>query len=158
MTKIELLKEILVRQLNWIAAADSRIGLILPLSTVMLSVLAALLPDASSWSIFPAIVSTVSAILLFGSIICAAIGSFPRTSGPMGSVLYYGGIVTRDNKQYLEAINDLSDEALLTDLANQCHRNAQIAEHKFSWVKKGMIALFASIIPWVLSVYSLYAY
>lgn len=158
MNKTELLKEILNRQLNWIAAADSRISLILPLSTVMLSVLAALSPDASSWSIFPAIVSAISAILLFGSIICAAIGSFPRTSGPKGSVVYFGGIVSRDNKQYLEAINDLSDEALCADLANQCHRNAQIAEHKFSWVKKGMIALFAAIIPWVLSVYSLYAY
>lgn len=158
MNKPELLKEILNRQLDWIAGADSRLGLILPLSTVMLSVLAALSPDASSWSIFPAIVSAVSAILLFGAIICAAIASFPRTTGPKGSVVYFGGIVTRDNKQYLEAINDLSDEALCADLVNQCHRNAQIAEHKFSWVKRGMVALFAAITPWVLSVYSLYAH
>jgi len=157
MNKTELLQETLTRQLNWIAAADSRIGLILPLSTVMLSVLAALSPDADSWTIFPAITSAIAAILLFSSIICAAIGSFPRTSGPKGSVVYFGGIVTRDTKQYSAAINDLSEEELQEDLANQCHRNAQIAEHKFSWVKKGMIALFISIIPWVLSVYSLYA-
>ncbi|CAA6677071.1 MULTISPECIES: Pycsar system effector family protein [unclassified Lentimonas] len=157
MNKTELLQEILNRQLNWIAAADSRIGLILPLSTVMLSVLAALSPDADSWTMLSAITSAISAILLFASIICAAIGSFPRTSGPKGSVVYFGGIVTRDNKEYSQAINDLSDEALQEDLANQCHRNAQIAGHKFSWVKRGMIALFASIIPWVFSVYSLYA-
>ena len=157
MNKTELLQAVLNRQLSWIGAADTRIGLILPVATVMLSVLAALSPDACDWTKLSAIPSAISAILLCSSIVFVAIGSFPRTSGPKGSVIYFGGIASRDSKQYLETINSLSEETLLEDLTNQCHRNAQIAEHKFSWVKKGMIALFLSVVPWVLSVYFLYS-
>lgn len=39
------------RLLGWVRAAESRLALILPLSTAMLGTLAVLLPSASKWTV-----------------------------------------------------------------------------------------------------------
>lgn len=156
MNNREFVEKALDLQLRWIAAADSRISLLLPLGTAMLTVLAALSPEASDWTVFPGIVATISVILLLGALMCAAVASFPRTEGPKSSLLFFGGIVTKTADKYLKSIAELSTDDIIDDLAHQCHRNAQIAHHKFFWVKAGMISLLSSIAPWLLTIYSLY--
>ncbi len=79
------------------------------------------------------------------------------TSGPKGSLIYFGGISSQNSEQYEQAVMGLSRADYIKDLVKQCHRNAQIAEQKFTWIQRALACLFLSSVPWVLSVYLLYS-
>jgi len=71
-------------------------------------------------------------------------------------MLFFGGIAKRDLGQFTEAACQISAEAYADDLCMQCHRNAEIADRKFTWVQRAFVALYLSVIPWCLAVYLLY--
>lgn len=146
----------LERLLYWIRIAEVRMTIILPLSTAMLSVVAVLAPKSGSWTVAAGIFAALACLLIIASIICAAISSFPRTKGPKGSLVYFGGIDSRGLEQYKKDINSLEEEHYINDLMAQCHINAQIAQKKFLWIKNALGCLFASIVPWSIAVYLLY--
>jgi hypothetical protein len=146
----------LQRLIDWSKAADMRASLVLPLSTAMLGTLAILAAPPVSWSLAGAIAGAFAAVLLLLSILFVAFASFPRTSGPKGSLIYFGGIAARDVDQYTKAVKDLKDSAYILDLARQCHRNAQITERKYLWVKRAMVCLFLSAMPWTVALFILY--
>ena len=154
---IEVLKSELTRLLEWVRAAESKLALILPLSTAMLGALAVLAPTASSWPVFSAIVSSFAVFFLVLSIIFAAIASFPRTTGPKGSLIYFAGIAALDLEQFSSATDSLTRDEYVSDLIKQCHRNAQIAQRKYAWVQRSMACLFISSGPWVISLFELYS-
>ncbi len=156
-TAITLAEAELDRLLGWVRAAESRLALVLPLSTAMLGALAVLAPSVSKWVVLGGIMAAFAAVLLFLSILFAACASFPRTSGPKGSLVYFGGIVSRDLSQYKEAVSSVTPQAYLDDLLTQCHRNAQIAERKYAWVQRSMACLLLSALPWGLSLFILYS-
>ena len=153
---IEVLESELARLLEWVRAAESRLALILPLSTAMLGTLAVLAPKLSNWPVFSAIVSSFAVFFLVLSIIFAAIASFPRTTGPKGSLIYFGGIASLDLEQFSSATDSLTKYEYIRDLIKQCHRNAQIAQRKYAWVQRSMACLFISSGPWAISLFELY--
>lgn len=153
---MEDLETHLQRQLHWISAADGKATPIFAIDTAMLAVLAALVHDKTSWTIFPAIVGTLAALLLVGSVGALAVAAFPRTTGPKGSLLFFGGICEYDEQNFLTQINQAQPLDLRRDYARQIYRNAQIANIKYWWVKAAMIAMFASVIPWLIAIYLLY--
>lgn len=156
MDKIELTNKILDRQLTWIAAADSRATLIVPLSTAMFGALAAVAPEPAEWSVGAGISASFSVVFLFLSLLFCAFTSFPRTDGPSGSLVYFGGIADKDRDSYVEALLSCNATDLERDLALQCHINAEIASKKFVWIKRAMGCLLASIVPWANAVYHIY--
>lgn len=145
------------RLLVWVRSAESRLALILPLSTAMLGALAVLAPHASKWTVGGGITAAFAITFLLLSIAFAACASFPRTTGPKGSLIYFGGITTRELPQYETAVRSMTPEAYLNDLINQCHRNAQIAERKYAWVQRSMTCLFLAALPWGLALFILYS-
>lgn len=157
MNKIDFLEKNLAWQLGWIQAADNRLALILPLSTAMLGALAAIAPSANKWTVGAAIFASFAVVLLGLSVLFCAFSSFPRTDGPKGSVVFFGGIAAREIEQFRSAIKDLTDDGYLEDLARQCHINAQIADTKFTWVKRGLVCLFLATLPWALAIFFLYS-
>lgn len=148
---------VLDRLLGWVRAAESRLALVLPLSTAMLGTLAVLMPSVSDWTLAGGITSAFAAFFLLLSIVFAACASFPRTTGPPESLVYFGGIVTRDLRQYAEAVKSASQRTHLEDILVQCHRNAQIAHTKYAWVQRSMACLFLAAIPWGLALVILYS-
>ena len=152
----ERLERDLERLLAWSRTAESRLSLVLPLATTMLGALAVLAPSAKKWPTVAAICTAVAALLLILSIGFATAASFPRTDGPKGSVLYFGGIADKDEGQYGEAVRTQSSEEYVSDLVAQCHRNAVIAKAKYVWVQRSMGALVASALPWALGLFLLY--
>lgn len=153
----DVLEKELSRLLAWTQSAETRIGLVLPLSTAMLGVLAVLAPTYSKWTIFPGIMSAFSVLFLVLSVAFSALASFPRTSGPKGSLIYFGDIASMEFDQYRVASKKLDLDAYIEDLIKQCHRNAQIAERKHAWIQRALRCLFISSAPWALSVYLLYS-
>ena len=147
----------LMRLLEWSKAAESRLSLVLPLSTAMLTAVAVLAPKAAKWTVSAGILSSFAALFLILSIIFAAIAALPRTTGPKGSLIYFESIITKDSDQFKEAFISMTSEDYLDDLICQCHRNAQIAERKYTSIQRSMACLFIAAIPWLLSIYSLYS-
>lgn len=148
---------VLSRLLEWIRAADSRLRLVLPLSTAMLGALAVLIPPLPGWTVLGGVAAAGAAVFLVLSIAFAAFASFPRTNGPLGSLVYFGGIVSKDLGQYEAAVKAQAPEEYLEDLTRQCHRNAQIADRKFAWLQRSIGCLFAAAAPWTLAIFILYS-
>jgi hypothetical protein len=156
MDKINTLEKILDRQLAWISRADTRISLVLPLATAMLGSLAALAPKPTNWEILPAILASISAILIVLAMIFSSLACFPRVAGPKSSNIFFNGIAGRETGQYKKIMCEISEDDYLDDICRQCHRNAQIAKAKFEWIQKALASLLISVIPWILTVYLLY--
>ena len=97
-SSITWLESELSRLLDWVRSAESRLALILPLSTAMLGALAVLGTSASKWTLCSGIVALSASLLLVLSIIFAACAYFPRTSGSKESLIYFGGIANRNLK------------------------------------------------------------
>jgi hypothetical protein len=145
------LEKNLQRQLDWIRAADSKIAPIIAIDTFMLGTLAALTSQITKfnpiilfWEIFAGLLLLIGLTSIFFAV-------FPRTSGPAGLNIYFGGIVDIDCKTYLEKLKELNDNDYIEDLTRQTHRNAQIAFEKYKFIKYSLRFLFYSILPWLIS-------
>ena len=156
MLDTEKLQYILDKQLGWIASADSRLSLILPLSTAMLGALAAYATNLGVWTLTAGIPAAFAIFFLCLSIIFCACASFPRTTGTKGSLMFFEGIVSRDLSQYSSAVKSAQKGDLQDDLIQQCHINAQIASRKFVWVKRGMASMLIAMLPWAFAIYQFY--
>jgi hypothetical protein len=156
--RISFLEANLSRQLIWISAADSKASFVFAITTAMLGVLAAIAPKTvGGWTTAAAIFASFAVVLAGATLLFLSIASFPRTKGPKGSLIYCGGISQKDVVQFSEAVCELSPQSYLDDLCSQCHRNAEIADRKFAWVQRALIALYLSVIPWALALYLLYS-
>ena len=153
---IEKSNDILSKQLSWISAADSKVSPIFAIDTIMLGVLAALTPLIANWTIFSAIITTLSVIPLITSIIFLALATFPRLSGPKGSYIYFGGIITKSENTYVNDMININDDVFLKDILSQTYRNAEIAHSKFNHIKKAMALTFICLPIWLLAVWVLY--
>ncbi|TFH58738.1 MAG: hypothetical protein E4G91_09330 [Candidatus Zixiibacteriota bacterium] len=147
----------LSRQITWISVADSKISFVFAVNTAMLGVLAAVSPKvAIGWDVAPAIFAAFAAAFGLASLLFLSFASFPRTKGPKNSLIYFGGIAQRDVNQFKQATCEMTLDSYIEDLSAQCHRNAEIAERKFIWVQRALIALYLSVPPWCVAVYLLY--
>jgi hypothetical protein len=154
--KIERSNDLLSKQLSWISAADSKVTPMFAINTAMLGVLAASISPIANWTIFRAIITTLSAIPLIASMIFLALVTFPRLSGPKGSNIYFGGITTKSENSYVNDMINIEDDVFLKDILTQTYRNAEIAQSKFNHIKKAMALTFLSLPIWLLAVWLLY--
>ncbi|MCK5582789.1 MAG: hypothetical protein KAI33_03310 [Elusimicrobiales bacterium] len=85
---------------------------------------------------------------------CIVMVSFPRIKNNNQSLILFEGIKHSGYKKFEKRIHELSQETHFKELAKMCHSSSLIASRKFYYVKKAMIFLFSSIIPWVLLIYT----
>jgi hypothetical protein len=156
-TRVSILEKEIERLIIWIRAVDTRVMVVIPLVTTMLGVLAALAPSLNGWTISSAIAFAFALLFLGLSALFSAFSTFPRTNGPKGSLIYFGGIASNELEKYKLEMRSLTLDAYIDDLLIQCHRNAQIAAEKHVWLQRAMASMFASSIPWAISVYLLYS-
>ena len=154
--KIAMLESNLGRILGFISTADNKVTTVFALDTAMLGVLAALTPQAGCWSTFLIIFAVVAATALIVSIIMITLTSFPRTNGPVDSLIYFGSISKRDINIYQKDILTMSLDEYISDLSKQCHINATIADIKYKWIRRATISLYLAVIPWFLYLYYTY--
>lgn len=153
---IRVLEANLNRLLGWIVAADSRLSIVLAIDTSMLGVLAAVIRPSFAWTVASAIFASLAGLLLAASVVFISFASFPRTSGPRDSLIYFGGIAKQEPAQYRRLISGMTEKQYIDDLAAACHRNAEIAGKKFRWIKWALSCLLLAILPWALSLYLIY--
>lgn len=156
MNKIKYLENSLGRLLHWIAAADAKIAPILAIDTAMIGFLAALSSKSIEWTPIRCISASTAAFFLVGSLAMLFFAAFPRTTGPKGSLLFFGGITGYGLSAYKSKVQELKIDQYFEDLAAQCYRNAEIANAKFKWLRLSMRALFVAAPFWIVAVYALY--
>ncbi len=151
----EMLEANLARQIESIRAADIKIALLVPTTTAMLGVLAALLrarPLASD-QLFWVCLSALPLLLAFAMM---AAGVIPRLRGnPERSLLFFGDLSTHDPKSAQTALLALTPQSYLADLAAQCHSTASIAGAKHQNVRRAYIAFLLALPFWLVAVYLL---
>ena len=142
----------LERQLTWIAAADAKVGVVVTLHVAMLGGLGAAYTAATAKSAWVNGMAGMYALLGLASLVCAAMALWPRTDGPKSSMVYFGCIAKGRCEDYFEAFEKKSDVDFLKDLADQVHRNAEIAQKKISFVGTAMKVAFGGALFWVVAV------
>jgi hypothetical protein len=148
--KIETAQWVLERQINWIATADVKVGVLITLDIAMLGGLAAAFTQQGSYrSIWLLHWCGAAVILLTLSIAFAAFAVFPRLEAPKPSLLFFGCINGRSTDEYVKLFREVTEEQILDDWSTQIHRNAEIAAQKHHWVRWALRAAFAGALPWL---------
>lgn len=140
------------RQLAWIATADVKVGVIVSLHVAMLGGLGAAYSAANAKSAWVNGFAFVYALCALFALIYAALALWPRTRGPVKSLIFFARVAGVKCEDYVEAFNKTNDEDFLKDLLIQIHRNAEIACDKYSNVGNAMIFSFVGTLPWVTAI------
>jgi hypothetical protein len=143
-------KWLLERTLNWIAAADVKVGVAMALDTAMFGGLAAAygVSDASTRTTWAYVATFATCICLVAAAFSAAMAAIPRMLGPVASNIFFARIAEKSVDEYIDGFTRLDDAAFLRDLTTQIHRNSEIATAKHAWVRKSLIWSFLSAAPW----------
>lgn len=149
--RLQTAQWVLERNLAWIAAAETKVGVVVAIDTAMLGGLGAAFSSAEvavrtqHWTF---LFTMVAALLLGAGLSCAAMAVLPRVDGPSKSLLFFGRIGPCADVDYTRNFRSASVDDLLEDWTAQIHRNAQIACEKFKWVRMGIQWSFLAILPW----------
>jgi hypothetical protein len=152
--RIQDLKWLYERQLAWIAAADVKVGVIVAVQTALVGALAAAFTSSSpeertAWVYLWSVLSGSSSAI---AVLCAAMATFPTTTGPARSLIFFARICDVAPADYADRLKQATDEDLADDLCAQIHRNAEIAKDKYVWVSKAMAWSFGGALPWAIAI------
>ncbi len=154
--RITMMELTLTRQLKTNVAADNKVATLIGINTTMLAVLAALITRPEGLSIWLILLAAASAFGLLMGLLFLSLSSVPRTSRGSFSIIFFGSIAKQKRDAYAETVKTMSQEDYLDDLIRQTHRTAEIASQKYRWIQRAQVAWYASILPWLLTVYGLY--
>jgi hypothetical protein len=153
--RVDMLERNLSRQIEAIRTSDAKVTLLVPTSTAMVGLLAALL-RIGHLSTMSAIYVGLSTLPLIATFALMALAIIPRfRGGPSRSLLFFGGLAARSPEDCRDSLLSLSHEAYLADLADQCHASAAIARTKYRLVRHAYQAFFIALPFWTLAIYLL---
>jgi hypothetical protein len=151
--RIRIAEVNLSRLLDWVGRIDAKSSVVLGINTAMLGVLASLAPAPHLWAARTVILGIVSVLLCAATFVCIYLVNYPRTKGPTTSLNFFGGIASRTFREYEKAFMHLASAEYLSDVLEQCHKNAEIVKLKFAALKWAYRFLMTAIVPWCLCLY-----
>lgn len=143
----------LQRKLDWISRYDSRITFVAGISIAMLGVLinnVALLKDLF-W--YEYVTFGLASGLLFTSLILVYQSQYPKTKSVNSSLIYFGTIAALKADEFKKRFKATTEEEYLDDLLSQTHINAEIISKKFTCLKRALVLILISVIPWLYTIY-----
>jgi hypothetical protein len=151
----EMLEANLLRQIEASRAADLKIALLVPTTTAMLGVLAAMLRNKALDPQETVIVCLCAAPLLVAFALMAG-GVIPRFRfTPSRSLLFFGDLAAREATEAQTALISLLPQGYLADLAAQCHTTARIAQTKHRSVRRAYLAFLIALPFWLVAIWVL---
>lgn len=154
--KLQVLDLILTKNLMWISNADTKAAILFGVNSAMLGVLAALIPTPDKLKICTSIPAGFSGSMLLLSIVFQVFVAFPRLKGTEKSIIYFGGISSHKQQEYVNKVLKSLGNEFLTDFAMQCHRNGEIAKTKYDLVSRSVICTVIALPAWLISIWLLY--
>lgn len=153
--RLQTAQWIFERQLGWIAAADAKVAVVITLDLALIAALGALgaSEKAEVWgrpeNAWAAVLTVLTLMPLAISLGCAALALVPRPEGPPASMLFFGRVARLQRADYVVKLTAATDDELLGDVAEQVHRNAEIACDKFKYVRIAMVMGFIALLFWI---------
>lgn len=139
--------------LEWVGRFDNKSSVILGIDTGMLGVLATFAPAKNLWDSLMIAFAILSTLFLSISLLFIYLGNYPRLKGPSNSLFFFGSICSKDFKKYQQEFTKRSYEEQLKDILEQCHRNSEILNQKFCYLKWAYRMLFVGVILWAITIY-----
>jgi hypothetical protein len=140
------------RLLDWIGRIDAKSSVVLGIDTAMLGTLVGVAPKASL-TIQIMIGAIVGALFPIASLCCVYFVNYPQTKGPSSSLNFFGGISKRTFREYSQEFMKVSALEHLSDVLEQCHRNAEIVSKKFVALKWAYRTMLIGVVPWIVCLY-----
>lgn len=140
------------RVLQWGSKVDTKISVVLGMHTGMLGVAVSLAPEPEKWRWWAVVAFATTIGMLatgFTFIHCA---NYPRTRGPSKSLLFFGSIAGNSFNEFSQCWSCRTTDQHLQDLLEQCHRNSEIINNKFKYLKRAYTAMMFAILPWAITV------
>lgn len=150
--QLEAAEKRLDRLLDWVSRSDTKFSIILGVDTGMLGFLATSAP-ADAVPMTAIAFAAASAALLVASLVFIYRGTYPRTKGPGGSLVYFGSIAGEDLEDLKKRFRACGADDHLDDVLGQVHRNSEILERKFAELQRAYRCLLAAVIPWAIALY-----
>jgi hypothetical protein len=142
--KSEIAEKTLDRLLEWVTRFDNKSAIVFAIDIGMVAVLASFAANEKSWGALQIAFLILSLGTTTASLVFVVLSAYPRTKGPVSSVIYFGSIAQ---------ISETEFRQYLDDLLAQCHRNAVILNEKFKMFRLAFVFLFSSIPIWAVAVY-----
>jgi hypothetical protein len=143
----------LSRLLEWVGRVDAKSSVVLGIATAMLGVLAGLAPAPHLWTRYTVVMASLGTVFPIISLCCVYLVNYPQTKGSSTSLNFFGGISKRTFREYEAAFMESAASDHLRDVLEQCHRNAEIVNGKFSSLKWAYRSLVVGVIPWMACLY-----
>jgi hypothetical protein len=151
--QLDLAEKNLEFLLDWVGRHDYKSSIIFGIGTGMLGVIATFAPDQAFWYCEMIISAGISIFFLLLTLLLVYLGNYPRLEGRSDSLFYFGSICQKSRKQYQKRFSKRTKEEFLADILEQCHRNSEILNKKFKYLKYAFISLLISVIPWLITIY-----
>lgn len=140
------------RLLDWVGRSDTKFSVVLGVDTAMLGFLATSAPGRQV-SVTAIIFALAAASLLVLSLIYVYRGTYPRTQGPGGSLVYFGSIAEKDSEEFKKKFLAYDLQGHLDDVLEQIHRNSVILNGKFEKLQRAYECMLIAAIPWTIALY-----
>ena len=145
--QIERAEKTLQRMLDWIARHDTRSAAVLGISLAMLGALSSSIPSPSHWTGLYGVMLTPRP---WASVSCwpnSCVGSSPRFRATP-SLFFFGTVAGLTLQEYQRQFGALDEDGYLEDLLTQCYTNSRILRSKFRSLKRSIIGLMFTALPW----------
>lgn len=150
--QLEAAEKRLDRLLDWVSRSDMKFSIVLGVDTGMLGFLATSAP-AGAFPVRAVVVAATSVALLVASLIFIYRGTYPRTKGPGGSLVYFGSIAGEGLEDLKERFRACGADEHLDDVLGQVHRNSEIVARKFAELQRAYRCLLLAVVPWAMALY-----
>lgn len=152
--QLEAAEKTLDRHLDWVGRSDTKFSVVLGVDTGMLGFLATSFP-AGPVSVSAIVFAAVSVVLLAASLVFVYRGTYPRTQGPEGSLIYFRSIAGKDLNDFKERFRACVADDHLDDVLEQVHRNSEILAIKFVELQRAYRCLLLAVPSWATTLYLL---
>jgi len=143
----------LQRKLDWISKHDTRTAFTASIIIAMLGVLVNASANVKLWNLCLYGLFGASIALLLTGLILIYLSQFPKTSSVNSSLIFFGTIASIKADEFKKRFIEATDEEYLDDLLSQVHKNAEILNKKFYYLKATLILVLIAVIPWLLAIY-----
>lgn len=139
----------LSQMIDWIGRHDSRSAGLMGITVAMMGALSAATPSFKQWSSLFTFALALTA-MGFGAVLYQLMrGQIPRMrKGGKPSLSFFGTVAGMSQDDFRTRFIALTEDEYLEDILNQCYVNARILRSKFRCLRRGLIALLLTALPW----------
>lgn len=140
---------------EWLRFAEAKAAAVIAVAGVSGGVVYNLVKGVSDAPCPISVMTIVSIGFILGAGVCSAMVFIPRRKNPIQgddfiNLLFYSHIARKypDEPTYAQVLSALTSNPieLTRHIAHQVHANAGVAQHKFDWATRGILATFGVLV------------